>query len=125
MIERADDTSNASPPPDEAAPSGMIRQLGTILGAARRSPVGRALWLLAVAILVVILVTAYGQILLNRWNKPFYDALSRRDLRDFLRQLGVFFLIASSLLVLNVAQRWLGETLTRESDRALFGLRAN
>ena len=84
MIERADDTSNASPPPDEAAPSGMIRQLGTILGAARRSPVGRALWLLAVAILVVILVTAYGQILLNRWNKPFYDALSRRDLRDFL-----------------------------------------
>ena len=111
MIERADDTSNASPPPDEAAPSGMIRQLGTILGAARRSPVGRALWTLAVAILVVILVTAYGQILLNRWNKPFYDALSRRDLRDFLRQLGVFFLIASSLLVLNVGQRWLVETL--------------
>ena len=62
MIERADDTSKASPHADEAAPSGMIRQLGTILGAARRSPVGRALWTLAVAILVVILVTAYGQI---------------------------------------------------------------
>jgi len=48
---------------------------------------------------------------LNGWNKPFYDALSRRDLRDFLFQLGVFFLIAGILLVLNVAQRWLVETL--------------
>ena len=32
-------------------------------------------------------------------------------MRDFLFQLGVFFLIAGSLLVLNVAQRWLVETL--------------
>jgi putative ATP-binding cassette transporter len=111
MTERADDTSHDSVPAEEAPSSGMIRQLRTILSAARRSPVGRALWLLALAILAVILVTAYGQILLNRWNKPFYDALSRRDLHDFLRQLGVFFVIASSLLVLNVGQRWLVETL--------------
>ena len=37
--------------------------------------------------------------------------MSRRDLRDFLFQLGVFFVIAGFLLVLNVAQRWLVETL--------------
>jgi putative ATP-binding cassette transporter len=37
--------------------------------------------------------------------------LSRRDLRGFLVQLGVFCLIAGFLLILNVAQRWLVETL--------------
>ena len=75
------------------------------------SPAGKTVVLLIAAIVVVIVATAYGQIRLNRWNKPFYDALSRRDLRDFLFQLGVFFLIAGLLLVLNVAQRWLLETL--------------
>ena len=58
-----------------------------------------------------MLITAYGQIVLNSWNKPFYDAISRRDLRDFIVQLGVFFVIVGVLLVLNVAQRWLVETI--------------
>ncbi len=75
------------------------------------SPVGKTLAMLVAAIVLVIVATAYGQIRLNRWNKPFFDALSRRDLRDFFFELGVFFLIAGSLLVLNVAQRWLAETL--------------
>src|SRR5450759_462905 len=75
------------------------------------SPVGRTLVLLGIAVILVVIATAYGQIRLNRWNKPFYDALSRRDLRDFLYELGVFFLIAGCLLVLNVAQRWLSETV--------------
>jgi len=75
------------------------------------SPVGKTLLLLVIAVILVIIATAYGQIRLNRWNKPFYDALSRRDMRDFLFQLGVFFLIAGCLLILNVAQRWLAETL--------------
>ena len=60
---------------------------------------------------MVIVATAYGQIRLNSWNKPFYDALSRRDLHDFMYQLGVFFVIASAILILNVAQRWLVEML--------------
>jgi putative ATP-binding cassette transporter len=67
--------------------------------------------LLIAATIFVIVVTAYGQIRLNRWNKPFFDALSRRNFRDFVFQLGVFLLIAGSLLVLNVAQRWLTEML--------------
>lgn len=56
----------------------------------------------------VVAFSAYGQIRLNIWNKPFYDALSRRDLGQFLAQLGVFFVIAGALLVLNVGRRWLG-----------------
>ncbi|MGC4028811.1 MAG: ABC transporter ATP-binding protein/permease [Steroidobacteraceae bacterium] len=91
--------------------AGLKYQLGTLLRATLRSHAGKAIMWLAAGIFVVIIVTAYGQIRLNQWNKPFYDALSRRDLRDFLLQLGVFFLIAGVLLVLNVGQRWLVETL--------------
>jgi len=95
----------------EAPHLGLVRELMMLLRAILASPVGKTLVLLAFIVVLVIIATAYGQISLNRWNKPFYDALSRRDLRSFLYQLGVFFLIAGFLLVLNVAQRWLVETL--------------
>ena len=75
------------------------------------APVRNTLFLLSGALFLVIAVTAYGQIRLNNWNKPFYDALSHHDFENSLIQLGVFGLIAGALLVLNVAQRWLGETL--------------
>jgi putative ATP-binding cassette transporter len=90
---------------------GLMHQLATITRAIFASPVGKTLVTLVAALVVDIVATAYGQIRLNRWNKPFYDALSRRDLRDFFYELGVFFLIAGCLLVLNVVQRWLVETL--------------
>src|SRR5271168_2311121 len=95
----------------EAHNLGLVRELMMLLRAILASPVGKTLVLLAIVVVLVIIATAYGQIRLNSWNKPFYDALSRRDLRSFLFQLGVFFLIAGFLLVLNVAQRWLVETL--------------
>lgn len=92
-------------------PAGLRRQLATLLQATLRSGAGRTIKWLAAGIFLVIAATAWGQIRLNQWNKPFYDALSRRDLRDFLLQLGVFFAIAGALLVLNVGQRWLVETM--------------
>src|SRR5450755_1799965 len=95
----------------KAADLGFVRELVMMTRAVFASPVGKTLVLLMIAVILVVIATAYGQIRLNRWNKPFYDALSRRDLRDFLFELGVFFLIAGCLLVLNVAQRWLSETL--------------
>jgi vitamin B12/bleomycin/antimicrobial peptide transport system ATP-binding/permease protein len=95
---------------DEVA-DGLFMQIGLIVRAIAGSGVGKTLVFLIIALFLVILATAYGQIRLNAWNKPFYDALSRRDLHDFLRQLGVFFIIAFGLLVLNVAQKWLGEML--------------
>jgi vitamin B12/bleomycin/antimicrobial peptide transport system ATP-binding/permease protein len=111
MTDRSPADAGAETELDEYTNAGLVPQLRMILRALGNSPVGRALLVLAGAIFLIVLATAYAQIRLNRWNKPFFDALSRRDVRDFLFQLGVFFLIVSALLVLNVAQRWLVETL--------------
>ena len=96
---------------DDIAGTRLVPQVGMMLKAAWASPVRNTLLWLAGAIFVVIAATAYGQIRLNRWNQPFYDALERRDLEGFFMQLGVFGIIAGALLVLNVFQRWLTETL--------------
>jgi putative ATP-binding cassette transporter len=76
------------------------------------------------ALVIVIAATAYGQIALNAWNQPFYDALARRDAGGFTHQLGVFAIIAGALLVLNVAQTWLDQMsrveLRRRLTRDLF-----
>jgi putative ATP-binding cassette transporter len=112
--------SATSPNPAEpGARTGVFRQVRDLLGALRVSPVGKTLVALVGGIVVVVAFTAYGQIELNSWNKPFYDAISRRDLRDFIKQVGVFAVIAGGLLVLNVAQRWLAETLQLKLREAL------
>jgi vitamin B12/bleomycin/antimicrobial peptide transport system ATP-binding/permease protein len=60
-----------------------------------------------VATVAVIGTTAFGQVRLNAWIQPFYNALTRKDLMEFLDQLIVFGAIAGGLLVLNVARAWL------------------
>lgn len=105
----------------EAAPLGFLRQLGQMRQSLVGSPVGGRLVWLALAVFVVLVATAYSQIRLNLWNKPFYDAISRRDLHDFLFQLGVFFVIAGALLILNVIQRWVVETLKIQLREGLVG----
>ena len=67
------------------------------------------LLLLAAALVAVVGATAYAQIRLNAWNRPFYDALTRKDMPTFVGQLGVFAEVAGILLVLNVAQTWLNQ----------------
>ena len=59
------------------------------------------------AIMVVILITVLGQLRLNAWNRPFYDAIAQKNVENFLIQLGVFCIIAGILLVLNVSQAWM------------------
>jgi ABC-type uncharacterized transport system fused permease/ATPase subunit len=98
---------------------GLISQLWELTRANLTGPVGKAVIALMLAAFVVIGGTAYVQIRLNIWNKPFYDALSRRDLHDFMVQLGVFFILAAWLTVLNVAQRWIVETLKLKLREAL------
>src|SRR6185437_9061386 len=106
---------------EEAAPLGFLRQLGQMRQALVGSRVGGRLVWLALAIFVLLVATTYSQIRLNLWNKPFYDAISRRDLHDFLYQLVVFFVIAGALLILNVIQRWVVETLKIKLRDGLVG----
>jgi putative ATP-binding cassette transporter len=65
---------------------------------------------LAGALIVVVGTTAYMQMRLNSWNRPFYNALTNKDMPGFLSQLVVFGELAGILLVLNVAQMWLNQT---------------
>lgn len=89
----------------------LLSQLDMMIRALLSSPLRNRLFLLGGAIFLVIAATTYAQIRLNRWNQPFYDALARRDLQGFFVQLTVFAVIVSVLLVLNVAQRFLSETM--------------
>jgi putative ATP-binding cassette transporter len=66
--------------------------------------------MLGVGLVAVVGATAYMQIRLNAWNKPFYNSLANKDLTEFIRQLGVFAELAGILLILNVAQTWLNQT---------------
>jgi putative ATP-binding cassette transporter len=112
MIDRSKEITSSSAAIEEAAHSRLVPQLGMMRRALWSSPVRNTLLMLGLGIFVVVAATAYGQIRLNRWNQPFYDALSHRQFPAFLGQLGVFGLIAGSLLILNVAQQWLAQMLS-------------
>jgi putative ATP-binding cassette transporter len=86
-------------------------QLTMMLRAFRGSPVRNTVLWLAAGAFAVIVAAAIGQIVLNRWHQPFYDAIERRDLDAFLYQLLVFVAIAGGLLTLGVAQTWLNQIM--------------
>jgi vitamin B12/bleomycin/antimicrobial peptide transport system ATP-binding/permease protein len=87
----------------------LVPQVSMMFRAFLASPQRTKLLLLGGAIVAVIGATAFGQVMLNAWNQPFYDALTRKDLREFLDQTKVFGTIAGGLLILNVAQAWLNQ----------------
>jgi vitamin B12/bleomycin/antimicrobial peptide transport system ATP-binding/permease protein len=108
----------AEPPPGEA-PSGSgradilkdslfseFRRMASYFWASRER---NTLVALGAGLIAVTAATAYAQIRLNAWNRPFYDALTRKDLSGFVEQLGVFAVLAGILLTLNVAQMWLNQ----------------
>lgn len=111
MTDQSAQLADAATDIDEAAHQGLVPQVSMMIGALFASPVRNTLFALGAGLVAVILLTAYGQIRLNSWNQPFYDALARRDLTDFLVQLGVFGMIAGSLLVMNVLQTWLHQMI--------------
>ena len=96
-------TGNAGQPRVE----GVVSQLSSLAVALWASRQRGKVILLFVALIAAVGASALAQILLNAWNQPFYDALSRKDVSEFVTQLGVFGELACALLVLNVAQAWL------------------
>ncbi len=113
LADRSSKPSNAPPPvPVRAAAPlglGLAPQMSMMFRTFWASRERMKVLLLCVALVVVVGATAFGQVKLNAWNKPFYDALSHKDLGGFLDQLMVFCEIAGGLLILNVAQTWLNQ----------------
>ena len=67
----------------QAEKDGLVSHLKAILEVFRNSSRrGTLLWLGA-GLALVVGATVYGQIKLNAWSRPFYDALSRKDLSGF------------------------------------------
>lgn len=110
-----------NPPRPEDQPISLRSQLATMWQALRLSDQWRQLKWMVFGAIAIILITAGGQILLNRWNKPFYDAIERKDLTAFFNQLIVFAIIALFLLAFGVAQTWLNQ-MVRLRMREAFTL---
>ncbi|MGH6930096.1 MAG: SbmA/BacA-like family transporter, partial [Dongiaceae bacterium] len=105
-----DDPSELPNVVEQAAPPAtrdLLTQSLMMFRAFMASPERNKLFFLGGGLVVVIGATAVGQIRLNAWNQPFYDALARKDLVAFGEQIIVFAVIAGALLALNVAQMWL------------------
>ena len=58
----------------------LAPQLWMMITTFCNSPGRNTLFLLGGALCAVVALTAFGQIKLNAWNKPFYDALSLQGL---------------------------------------------
>ncbi|MBW8909245.1 MAG: ABC transporter ATP-binding protein/permease [Mesorhizobium sp.] len=99
--------------------SSLRDQMVTIKHGLVVSPVRKWLAWTSIGIVGVIVATSVGQVLLNSWNQPFYDALARRDMAAFLHQLMVFAMIAGGLLVLNIGQTWLNQMFRLKLREAL------
>ncbi len=115
------DESLAQGESGRGASDGLGHQLITMHRAFMASPERAKLFMLFGAVAIVVAATAYGQIRLNAWNKPFYDAIARRDTDAFLVQLLVFAAIATGLLILNVSQTWLNQMMKLKLRQGLAG----
>src|SRR5262245_30248242 len=70
----------------------------------------RAFGLLA-AIVLLNLGAVYILVLLNAWNRSFYDSLQQRDAAAFARQLGRFCVLAAAFIVSAVYRQYLTQVL--------------
>ncbi len=66
---------------------------------------------LLAAIVALNLGTVYMLVLLNDWNRTFYDALQNKDQPVFWRQLGVFSWIAAGIIAVSVYKFYLTQLL--------------
>lgn len=84
------------------------RQFIQLIRASKHCPVLAAF---AVGIVLVIATNVVMQVRLNAWQGDFYDAVAQKEIPAFVRQLGVFVIIVSLLLILGVSQTWMHEVL--------------
>lgn len=74
---------------------------------------------LAVFLVVVVLLQLFVQVLLNLWNRNFFDALARRDSEVLLLQAELFLPLAAGSILLAAASVWGRMTAQRSWREAL------
>ena len=110
MAQQSNTTSKDAASPNAQNHDGFAAQTLGMINVLWTSPERNKIIQLIFALIGVIAGTAYAQLQLNAWNKPFYNALANKNLTVFIQQLGVFALLASILLVFNVLQMRLNQT---------------
>ena len=83
----------------------------TLLRALWRSRSRLRIILLAAGIAVALIANMVGQIKLNEWNGPFFDAIQQRNIGGLGHQLLIFLVIVGVLLALVVGQTWMQQML--------------
>src|SRR4051794_18504565 len=73
----------------------------------------KGLTLLA-TIVGLALLAVWMEVLFNRWNNDFYNALQNKDKEEFLRQVGTFTLVAFTWIIIVVYQRYFQQMLLIE-----------
>lgn len=89
----------------------IVRDLTLFIRVLRQAEGGRWVMAIFLASTVVTIANMFGQVELNDWNGRFFDAVGRRDLSGFVRDLWTFLVIIAVLLALTVAQTFLQERL--------------
>lgn len=97
----------------------FLKQVGILRRLLNSSDEFLKLAALSAGLMFILLATAYGQVTLNQWNVPFYNAIEQRDVPEFIRQLQIFVYIAAVLLILNVGQNWFQQTLSVMMRKAI------
>src|SRR6516225_8076347 len=110
MAEQSSKPRNGSGSADVLSARAVLSQFMAMASALWASRQRNKILILVGALVAVVGATAYAQVRLNAWSQPFYNALARKDISAFVEQLGVFGVLAGTLLVLNVAQMWLNQT---------------
>jgi putative ATP-binding cassette transporter len=110
MAEQSSKPRNGSGSADAPSARAVLSQFMAMASALWASRQRNKILMLVGALVAIVGATAYAQVRLNAWSQPFYNAVAHRDMSVFVEQLGVFGVLAGTLLVLNVAQMWLKQT---------------
>jgi vitamin B12/bleomycin/antimicrobial peptide transport system ATP-binding/permease protein len=78
-----------------------------------RSGGANAAWPLTLALIVLLFASLGVDLLINRWNKWFFDALDQRNAAEALRQAMVFVPFAAASVVMGVMNVYLRMTMQR------------
>lgn len=71
----------------------------------------RRAWLLLASVIALTLGSVWLTVQFSNWNNSFYNTLQNHDLAGFWRQLGVFGVLASAVIVVAVYRQYLQQLL--------------